>query len=168
MTGKIPKSSQLYFYLMPLEASEVLKFINDQNGLILLRRSSSKKPVIYNLESDSDTSQYVITSKENLSRVITYKISESCYSIDYTVSPVIELDCCILGEDVLSRGRIYFRAGFDGREGWESYHPSIYSMYKSISSFMRKVILTKERFNGAFISKKSIIYRSSGGVLGQF
>jgi hypothetical protein len=49
MTGKIPKTSQLYYFLMPEETTKVLAFIKDQKCSLYATRSRflSPEPIKY-------------------------------------------------------------------------------------------------------------------------
>ena len=151
MTGKIPKTSQLYFFLIPEETSMVLEFINDQKCTIYSSRSSNPEPIEY--DQDVATSKVFFCPEELSNEINMNKVSESLYALDPTISPVIELQCSVMRKLELSRGRIYFRGGYAGRDEWVSFPFDVYELYKKVTLFMKKFFLIKNKKYGAYLSK---------------
>ncbi len=164
MICKIPKTSQLYYYLMPEETSMVLEFIKEQQCIIYSSRSSTSEPI----ECEDDVPIKVFFCPEELSNEIDMnKISESIYALDPRTSPVIEMQCSVLRKSDLARGRIYFRGGYAGRDEWVSFPAGLYELFKRVSTFMKKTFLKKEKKNGAYVSKGCQSFISGGGDLAQ-
>ena len=157
---KIPSSSQFHFFLMPEETRLVLKFISEEGCAIYPTRLDSPEPK----ECDElcDLGQMFFCPRELRPQIKTWRIAEGLYSIDRTTSPVIEFDHSHLRSDSLSRGRLYYQGGYDGREQWVAYPESLYIIYKKVTSFMKKSLLTKDREYLGYISKGSVKYISEG------
>jgi hypothetical protein len=161
-------TKQIYFFLMPDETMSLLDFIINQECIIYADRSSNFQPSEIEYSSFINYSQLFITSRELSDKVEMRKSAGDVYFLDSTTSPVIELFCSILYDNGLSRGRIYFRSGYIGREQWIAFPDILYLIFKNISSFMKKRLFSKERMYGGYISKGSRLYISSGGKLVQF
>jgi hypothetical protein len=166
MINRIPKASQLHFFMMPDEMSKVLEFIEQAGGVIYSCRSDSAKPRGY--DPGKDIGRVFFLPSDLGKDINMRKIDEGFYTIDATTSPVIELEFSFLRESELSRGRIYFRGGYMGRNGWVSYHDSLYELFKSVSTFMKKFFLTKEQSYAGYLSRGAQSYVSGGGNLAQF
>lgn len=164
MTGKIPKTSQLYYFLVPEETSTVLEFIKEQNCIIYSTRSSTPEPIEC---EDAAPSKVFICPDELSNKIDMNKVSEKIYSLDPTTSPVIEMQCSVMRKSELARGRIYFRGGYAGRDEWVSFPSELYELFKKVCTFMKKTFLSKEKKYSAYISKGSQLYVSDGGELAQ-
>jgi hypothetical protein len=161
-------TKQIYFFLMPDETISLLDFIIKQECVIYTDRSSNCKPSEVEPSSFINHSQLFITSRELSGKVEMRKSAGDVYFLDSTMSPVIELFCSILYDNGLSRGRIYFRSGYVGREQYIIFPDILYLIFNNISSFMKRMFFSKERMYGGYISKGSQLYISSGGKLVQF
>lgn len=172
MTGKIPNSRQLLFFLMPDETDKVLNLIVERQCKIFSRYSAGPEPCSIEgqpLDEIVVRGQVFFCPAELVSEIYTRKVKEGAYSLDSTVSPVIELDFSILRKSKeLSRGRMYFRGGYDGRESWVQFPSGLYETFKLVSSFMTRSFLTREREYGGYISKGSKLFVAAGGRLVQF
>ncbi|MEW6076544.1 MAG: hypothetical protein AB1724_01900 [Thermodesulfobacteriota bacterium] len=166
MTKSIPKTSQLYFFLMPDETKIILKFLVDQNCIIIGDRSESIEP--NEIKIFNEISKVYICPSELKDKIQMTKVSNEIYVVDETTSPVIEFSCSILRKSELSRGRIYFRGGYFGRDQWMPYPDVLFDIYKKVTSLMNRKFLTKNREYKAYISKGSQNYISEGGVMSQF
>jgi hypothetical protein len=166
MTDKIPKMSQLYFFLMPAETYSLFEFMIAQKYALYNPRSTGTKPC--RCVSPVGISQIFYSPFELTSEIVMNKINDEIYTLDSTTSPVIEINLPLLYEDGLTRGRIYFRGGYIGRDKWISFESKLYTAYKDVVSFLKKHFLTKKRIHGAYLSKDSQSYVSQGGVLLQF
>lgn len=151
---------------MPDETKMMLKFLIDQNCIIIADRSKSIKPNEY--KSFDDIFKLYFCPSELKNDIQMYKTSNEIYFVNETISPVIELSSSILRKTELSRGRLYFRGGYLGRDQWILYPESLFNIYKKVTSFMKKTFLTNNREYLAYISKESQNYISGGGVLSQF
>jgi len=163
---KIPKSSQLYFFLMPFETKMIIEYLIQYDCVILSDRSQNSIPS--ECKSFDNISQSFCCPRRFFNDVKMNKISNSAYFIDSFISPVVEIDASVLREKQLSRGRLYFRGGYLGRDKWISYPNELYDLYKGLKSFMKKTILTKDREYLGYISKGSRNFVQEGGNLTQF
>jgi hypothetical protein len=168
MIANKPMTKQIYFFLMPDETMSLLEFIINQDYIIYSDRSSNSEPSEIEFSSFFNYSQLFITSRELSNKVEMRKSAGAVYFLDSTISPVIELFCSILYDNGLSRGRIYFRSGYIGRENLITFPDILYLIFKNISLFMKKRLFSKDRIYGGYISKGSRLYISSGGKLVQF
>lgn len=166
MTNRIPKSSQVYFFMMSDEMSKVFEFVEQAGGVIYANRSHSVAPRIY--DPGVDIGRVFLLPRDLGKEINMRKVDEGIYTLDATISPVIDFERSILRDSELSRGRIYFRSGYMGRIGWVSYHDSLYELFKSVSKFMKRSFLTKEQKDGAYLSYGAQSYVSRGGNLAQF
>lgn len=166
MTDNIPKTQQLYFYLMPEETRKTLEFIISEDCRLYSPRSATPTPSELNFEVDFF--QTFFCPKEYTDKIEMYKISEDVYALDPTTSPVIEINCPLLKGHELIRGRIYFRGGYRGREGWVAFPEKLFISFKSVTSFIKKNFLSKERIYSAYVSRASQSFVSEGGKLVQF
>ncbi len=105
MTGKIPKTSQLYYFLMPEETTKVLAFIKDQKCSLYSTRSRFLGPEPIKCDPASIPSMVFICPEGFNNEIDMIKISEGVYVVDPTTSPVIEMQCSIMRKKELSRGR---------------------------------------------------------------
>ena len=167
MTGKIPKSSQFLFYLMLEEISEVMEFIVKQDCMIFSDRSDTNKPCEIKASKFKSVYQIFFCPREVAGDIKMFK-AINVFFIEPTTSPVIEFDSSGLGAKGLSRGRIYFRGGYDGRGEWVAYPARLYEVFEKVTAFMKKSFLTRERKYGGYLSKKSLIYVAEGGNIVQF
>jgi hypothetical protein len=166
MTNSTPKSKQLYFFLMPEEMFEVLEFIEQIGGVIYSSRSSNPKPCKY--QREKDIGQIFISPVGFEKDVDMKNVGDGIYVINLMVSPVIELQCSILRDTELSRGRIYFRGGYIDQFGWISFDKNLYELFNCVEKFIKKFFATKERKYGALISKSTQLYIANNGNLAQF
>ena len=166
MAKSIPNNIQFYFFLMPDETKIILKYLIDQNCIIITDRSKSIEPNEY--KSFDGISKAYFYPSELKTEIQMRKTSNEIYFVDETISPIIELSCSILRKAELSRGRIYFRGGYLGRDQWISYPEILYDVYKKLTSLMKKTLLTKDREYQAYISKGCQNYISGGGIIRQF
>jgi hypothetical protein len=166
MIDRIPNSEQLYFFLMPEETSQLIEYINKKGGSIYLPRSTIAEP--HECEIFANLSRIYFCPRQVRGQISMIRIAEDVYSIDSTVSPVIEFQCSVMRKAELSRGRMYFRGGYIGRDGWFAFPETLYELFKTVSLFIKKSFLSKERRYGAYISKGSQKYLSDGGKLVQF
>lgn len=168
MTDKIPKSKQLYFFLMPEETMHLLEFIAQQGCLIYSDRSTAPKPSESHWRSTIGNGHLFFCPSEFGDKIETHKATNEIYFIDPTISPVIELGCSMLNNNKLSRGRIYFRGGYFGRDVWVPFPKLLYEKFKIILSFIKKSFLSKHQIHGGYISKSSQNFADNGGELLQF
>jgi hypothetical protein len=167
MTGKIPKTSQLYYFLMPEETTKVLAFIKDQKCSLYSTRSRFLGPEPIKCDPASIPSMVFICPEGFNNEIDMIKISEGVYVVDPTTSPVIEMQCSIMRKKELSRGRVYFRCGYLGRDEWVPFPVELYELYKNVAAFMKKSFFSKEKKYGGYISKGCQSYVSGGGTLTQ-
>lgn len=91
------------------------------------------------------------------------------YFVNPDISPVVELECSTVSiKNVLSRGRLYFRAGYDGRDGWVEFPERVYTVFKSMVSYLKKNVLTRESLFGGYVSKGTKSFIADGGKVSQF
>ena len=164
---KNQRSSQLYFYCIPEEIDKLVHFILQQDAEILSDRSESPEPYILMNRSSIKTKVYACP-KRLINEIHLNKITDEQYFVDFSISPVIEISMSIDRGGSLSRGRLYIQFGYDGREGWFSYHESLAQLYKKIVQFLKKYILLREKCFGAYCSKGVLEFQRSGGELVQF
>lgn len=164
---KNPKSSQLYFFCMPHEIDQLVQFIVEHDAKIMSGRSSFAKPYILNNKDSIGNTIYACPSQV-IAEVKFNRLEDELYYLDFTISPVIEISLSVDRGGFLSRGRLYTRFGYDGRDGWVSYHESLAKLHKAIVYFLKKEILTKEKCFGAYCSLAALDFRRNGGELVQF
>jgi hypothetical protein len=152
---------------MPEEMCRVFEFIQNSGYQILNGYSSHAEPEprIYN--QSIDRSAYICPT-DAISSIVFDRISESRYSINTFVSPIIEIAPSVLRQTELSRGRIYALFGYDGREHWVPHPESLVAAHNAIRLYLKKSILTKEKHLGAFISNEALLYQQRNGKLVQF
>jgi len=163
MTGKVPKTKQIYFFMMPEETSRVLQFIYSNNCKIYSSRSD--KNIINVIEFGDVVAQLYFSPHELMDNIEMFRIAEGVYALDATVSPVIEFDCSRLYDDKLSRGRMYFRGGYTGKNEWISFPNSLFKAFMSVYNFMKKEILTNKKEYLGYISKNCELYIQQGNKL---
>jgi hypothetical protein len=168
MTGKLPRTKQIYFFLMPEETLAVIRFILAEGCRIYLPRSSSLVPAPCLCESLNGLSQLYFCPQELSGGIRMNKASEHVYFLDPTISPVIEFQCSVMRGSELSRGRMYFRGGYAGRYGWVGFPEKLYKIFGAVSNHLKKNILTRNKEYDGFISKGCRAYISGGGGLVQF
>lgn len=166
MTSKIPKSKQIYFFMMPEETKSVLKYLAEQNYWLFAPHSTIAKPTV--ITSFDDYSQFFFCPKPVNTEIYMYKLKNGLFALDSSTSSVIEFDCPILRKKELACGRIYFRGGYIGRDEWIAFPKILYESFKKVSSFIKNTFLTKDRLFNAYLSKGSKQYVSDGGCLVQF
>ncbi|HSX52564.1 MAG TPA: hypothetical protein VLF09_16485 [Cellvibrio sp.] len=159
------KNQQLYFYIHPNEMDVILDKISLMGAVIYAPHSKSNIPTTADIESDAT---FYITYPEFSEIINMRRAGNNGYFIDDTTSPVIELNKSFLRGNCLSRGRIYFRNGFDGREAFVSYPQELGELYKKIIKELKENFLTKEKIYLGYISKDSKVLLNSGGTLSQF
>jgi hypothetical protein len=163
---KIPRSDQLYFFLMPDEIKLTLKFIANQNCAIYPDRMNS--PVPCNCGIQCDAGLLFFCPLDLSSRINTYKIGDEIYTIDRTTSPIVEFSPSYLRAKSLSRGRLYFHGGYDGREQWVAHPENLYLTYRKVAQFMKRTLLTSERQYLGYLSEGTHLFVSQGCQLDQF
>ncbi|MBP5233626.1 MAG: hypothetical protein J6333_09480 [Planctomycetes bacterium] len=167
MTTKKSHTKQFLFFLMPEETIHVIERLCEKNDIVVLHtRSSTNSPTI--IDSFDDVGKVYLCPKNELTHIVMDKIDEHAFFVNIFVSPVVEFDSSILRENELSRGRIYFRGGYDGRDGWVAFPENTASIYKHMVGYLKSTLLTKNREFDGYISKKTMIYLASGGRLSQF
>lgn len=166
MTSKMPNSRQLYCFMMPEETEFLFKYIHSKAYLVFAPRSNSAKPRTQPIYDN--IGQFFYCPNELVGYIYMYRISNNVYVLDQTTSPVIEVDCSVLYKDKLTRGRIYFRSGYVGKERMVIYPESLYEAFNDIVRYLRKEFLTKERKYGAYLSKAALEFITKGGLLDQF
>lgn len=165
MTGKQKKMEQLYFFLMPEETLGFLKHVLGEDTVLLASRSEENSPLV--IEPSADVGQSFFCPHNELKNVCMNKAADRVFFLDPAISPVVEFQSSFLREANLSRGRIYFRAGYEGRSGWTCFPDSVYAIYLKAKSLLKETLLTKHREYDAFLSKGAKEYMNSGGALSQ-
>ena len=151
---------------MPDETEKLVRFIFQQGPLIVSRRSNSPVPAIIE-EARSITNKVYICLDHLINQTQFNKIAEKIYYVDFTTSPVIEFSSPIDRGDSLSRGRLYIKYGYDGRDGWFPYQESLAQLYRKIIKYFKKNILTRQKYLGAYCSKQSLEFKINGPKLVQ-
>lgn len=151
---------------MPDETKLFISFIADLQCAVYPARLNSIEP--HEFDMINDIRQSFFCPRDISHQIKTYRIKDEIFTIDRTTSPVIEFDPSYLSANGLSRGRLYFHGGYDGREQWVAYPESLYLVYKKAISFMKKVFLTNDREYLGYVSNGSKQYISEGGSLRQF
>jgi len=166
MTNKIPKTAQVYFFLTPDETAGVLKFITSQGCRVFVDRSETSAPK--EVSRLFDLGQVFFCPAAYVPRIEMLKTAAGIYYLDSMGSPVIELDCCVKRNLLISRGRMFFRGGYIGRDGWVPFPEQLYESYKKTKQFIQKSFLIQEKKYGASLSKASLEFLAQGGQLSQF
>jgi hypothetical protein len=151
---------------MPDEIKLTLKFIANQDCGIYPDRMN--RPVPWNCGIQCDAGLLYFCPLDLSFRINTYKIGGEIYTIDRTTSPVVEFSPSYLRARSLSRGRLYFHGGYDGREQWVAYPETLYLTYRNVAQFMRRTLLTNDRQYLGYLSKGTQRFVSQGGQLDQF
>lgn len=165
MIDKIPKTRQIYFFMMPEETIRTIEFIIENNYIIFNNRSNDNCP--QKIQVPDMIAQFYFCPSELEKHIIMYRLSENIYSLDATVSPVIEFEISRLYDKGLSRGRIYFKSGYVGRDAWISFPYSLFNAFNVVYKFLRNCFFTKNREYAAYISKSAHAYLVGGGHLMQ-
>lgn len=166
MTTRIPRTSQFHFFVMPDETRRIVEFLSEQQCAIYPGRLSGNEPKESGIPAE--VTQVFFCPRELASEIKTYRIKDELFTIDLTTSPVIEFDPSYLTPNGLSRGRLFFHGGYDGREKWVAYPECLHETYKKVISFMKRSFLTNDRAYLGYVSKGSHKYATEGGQLKQF
>jgi len=151
---------------MPNEMDKLVQFIFQQDAMVISERSKSPEPFILK-NSNSIKHKGFICPYRLISEIKFNKIADEIYYVDFTTSPVIEFSLSVDRGESISRGKLYIQFGYDGRNGWFSYHESLAQLHKRIVYFLKKEILTKEKCFLAYCSKVALDFQRTGGELVQ-
>ncbi len=148
---------------MPSETHLIVSFIEEKQYAIYTHKTISKKPL--QEIKNSIYSQLFFCPSCLIKNLTFYSITETVYGLDYSCSPVVELNCCIMYQHGLSKGRLVFRGGYVGRDSWIWHDKILFQCYRIMKNYLNKNILTKNRKYGAFISHETKAYIELGGNL---
>jgi hypothetical protein len=165
MTTKIPKTRQVYFFMMPEDTICTIQFMIDEKYKLFNARSCSNIPT--EITNISTLSQIYLCPYDLTRDIVMNKIANKVFVIDANISPVIEFECSMIYPNALSRGRMYFRNGYLGRDKYFFFPDSLYICFENIYKFMNKRLFIKERRYSAYMTYNSLMYVNSGGKLTQ-
>ena len=165
MTDRHKKTEQLYFFMMPAETSLFLEHVLEVGVLLLGPRSERQSPTT--LETLTEVGQSFLCPEEELCSVRMNKATDGVFFLDPSVSPVVEFQNCVLRKSGLARGRLYYRSGYDGRDGWVNFPDSVAAIYEKASFYLRGQLLTRYRECDAWLSKGARQFVELGGELVQ-
>jgi hypothetical protein len=161
------QAQQLYFYCSTEEQRKFTEYSIDQGCKLISEYTNV--PVAHSILFDElDRYKAYLCPTELMSQVDYHSISSNKYSVTFTVSPVIEFDLSVMRDKKLSRGRLYVNFGFDGRDGWVAYPDILSSKHKKIVSYLKRKILTKERYLAGYLSHNAKTLLKEGWELSLF
>ena len=164
---KNPKTSQTYFFCTDGETKSFLSFLASNGVRLLKERTSEKKIEDIDLSMEIPGKIYLCPESQ-VENIKFRKVSESLYVVDESISPTIELDRPMNRKNGISRGRVYIRFGFDGRNGWINHDQELTDLHKKVLNYFKRELFTKERAYLGYVSHEALSYRDSGGTLSQF
>lgn len=165
MTIKIPKTRQIYFFMMPEDTVCTIHFMMDKKYKLFNLRSSFNAPT--EIKTICNLNHFYFCPDELMQDIEMYKIADNVFVLDATVSPVIEFECSMLYSNALSRGRMYFRKGYLRRDTYICFSDSLYTCFEEVYKFMKKKFFIKERRYSAYMTNNSLMYVTRGGKLTQ-
>lgn len=116
------RSSQINFYLTSEDILEIEEYIKERQILIIPQPQYSKELQFSNSLTEYDgkklwSDKYLVL-KENVDLVLTNHIdTQNYYLVNVLDSPVIEFSNCIIKNNIMSRGRIYYTKTTYDKEG---------------------------------------------------